>query len=178
MDAAMPLGSLPFDDRIGGLRRVASSTSSTAAEGRGMRETIVDSLLIGSPLVLAPLGVKLLRPLYALFLREGAELFADLALERRLATGIAGVLVLINMLILSAAWISACVSERFLDASRMTSAAIVLVGLFGALALTVLSTRTRLGLADGRRPLLIGLLVFTCGNLPIFVLVPVTIVLI
>ena len=127
------------------------------------------------PVVIAPLVIMGLRPLFSIFLREGAELFADLTLEKRLSDGISRVLARWNVFIFVLAWMSAFGS--YLGTHKWTWGALIIVaGVLGALGLTIRQVRSRVGVV-GRPALLIGLLAFAGGNLPLFLIVPIALVL-
>jgi hypothetical protein len=126
------------------------------------------------PIIIAPLLVLALKPLYAIFLREGAELFTDINLKHELSVGIAHYLAVANVTAMVVIWIVAFAC-KVNGASLMQCALIILAGLAVAMAITVFIVRMRVGLV-GRPAVLVGLLVFTGGNLPIFVVIPAVLV--
>lgn len=127
------------------------------------------------PVVIAPLVIMGLQPLFSIFLREGTELFADLTLEKRLSRGISRVLARWNVVIFVLSWMAAFGS--YLGTGKWTWGALLIVaGVLGALGLTIRQVRNRVGLV-GRPALLVGLLAFAGGNLPLFLIVPIALVL-
>ncbi len=128
------------------------------------------------PGVLAPLVVMALRPLFAIFLREGLELFTDVTLESGLVSGIGRVIAKVNVLILLFAWWAAHTCY-VVDGKQMLMPAIVaMCGVVLALVVTVQMVRNRVGVV-GQPSMLVGLLTFAGGNLPIFLLVPILLVI-
>ncbi len=127
------------------------------------------------PVIIAPLVIIGLQPLFSIFLREGAELFADLTLEKRLSRAISRVLARWNVFIFVLSWMAAYWS--YLATGMWTWGALLIVaGVLGGLGLTIRQVRNRVGLV-GRPALLIGLLAFAGGNLPLFLIIPIALVL-
>ena len=137
----------------------------------GTRELIYVIACFVVPLAVAPAAIMGLRPLFALFLREGLELFSEVTLDRELSLGIAHVLALVNVIFFLVAWLAAfgCL---VLGGTFTTSALIGIAGVVLALVLTMRLVRSRVGLS-GWPAILVGLLTFTGGNLPLFLIVPV-----
>jgi len=125
---------------------------------------------IAVPILLTPLGVLLLRPLFAIFLEEGAELFSDAEPRRSLCRAIGHYLAVFNVAIFVVAW-CACCGCRLLEWPKVVGAAVAVVGVITALATTIHLVRKFLGLA-GRPAILVGLMAFGGGNLPLFIIVP------
>lgn len=129
----------------------------------------------GVPVLLAPFGVMGLRYLFAIFVREGAEIFADVQIERSLSIGIGQFLAIFNVAIFVVTWWSV-VGCDLLELSISAKAALAVGGVLLAMILTVMIVRDRVGV-QGRPGILVGLLAFTGGNLPLFLLVPATLAL-
>ncbi|MCP3902115.1 MAG: hypothetical protein GY715_00650 [Planctomycetes bacterium] len=125
---------------------------------------------LGVPFVIAPILVLCLRPLFSLFLEEGLVLFTDRLVNHDQTAYLAGRLAAANVLFLLAVW-TISFSCAMLDVPLALSAIPTLVGVPVALAVTVLMVRKRVGL-DRRHAMLVGLLAFAGGNLPLFLLVP------
>ncbi len=136
-----------------------------------MSETILNIIWMGGPVLLSPLFVKGLRPLHGLFLREGVEMFTEVNLERGLSNRIGHILSITNVIIFLMAWIGAY-GSRLLEWPRTVSALLAIGGVFCALAITVWNVRDRVGIV-GKPAMLVGLVVFAGGNLPVIVLIPI-----
>ena len=77
-----------------------------------VRWSLVGSIAwIAVPILLAPLGVLLLRPLFAIFLEEGAELFSDAEPRRSLCRAIGHYLAVFNVAIFIVTWSAQRVSN-------------------------------------------------------------------
>jgi len=135
-----------------------------------MRETLIYSAWIAVPIVLSPLVVRCLRPLFGLFLREGTELFTDINLERALSLRIGHFLAIINVLIFVVAWSSA-VGSAWIEWPPLIGGLLAAGGVLLALGITIWSVRNRVGIV-GQEMVLVGLVTFAGGNLPLIVVVP------
>jgi hypothetical protein len=125
---------------------------------------------IAVPVFLAPVGVLLLRPLFAMFLRLGADLFTDVDARTSLCRAIGHYLAVFNVAIFIVTW-SACWGCRFLEWPKLVGGGIGALGLLIALAVTIHLVRRFLDLRE-RLAVLVGLVAFGGGNLPLFVIVP------
>jgi hypothetical protein len=125
---------------------------------------------IAVPVFLAPVGVLLLRPLFAIFLRLGADLFTDVDARPSLCKAIGHYLAVFNVAIFIVTW-SACWGCRFLEWPKIVCGGIGTLGVLIALAVTVHLVRKFLDLRE-TLAVLVGLVAFGGGNLPLIILVP------
>ncbi len=127
-------------------------------------------LVVGNavPIVVAPLAYFGLRPLFRLFLDEGARLFAGIEPSREDVGVVAALLTKIDLAILVAAWVAiytCAVNELpiyLLMGIGLASIALIISSL-------IFVVRAGLGLR-GNELLLVSLIAFAGGNLPIIVL--------
>ena len=122
------------------------------------------------PVLIAPLAVIGLRPLFALFVREGIELFADFELPLHVTAAIGRSLALINVVIIVITWlfVRTCIE---LEGPHLASVGIAIGGLGVAMLATLVEVRTRLSLV-GAKATLVSLITFAGGNLPFWVSIP------
>jgi hypothetical protein len=125
---------------------------------------------IAVPVFLAPMVVLVLRPLFALFVRLGAELFTDVEARPSLCRAIGHYLAVFNVAIFIVTW-SACWGCRFLEWPKLAGGGIGALGFLIALAVTVHLVRKFLDLRESLA-ILVGLVAFGGGNLPLIILVP------
>lgn len=131
-------------------------------------QIIVLAVGLGVPLVFAPLVVLGLKHLFALFVAEGAELFANVNLTRSDSRTLGALLAKLNVVVLLLAWL-ALWTCRCLGQDPLVVTAIGLAGLLLAMIVTMMIVRVNLEV-EGRPLLLVGLLTFAGGNLPLILL--------
>ncbi len=129
--------------------------------------TIVAGFAI--PVVAAPLAVLCLRHLFALFVREGAQLFGGIGLPGVYADSIGSRLAKINVAVLLATWIVVFTCECY-AASPLIWGGVAVAGVLGGLVATTYLLRWNLGV-HGWVSWRMGMLSFAGGNLPIFMIV-------
>ena len=139
-----------------------------------MQETLVYTAWIAVPIALSPLVVRCLRPLFGLFLREGTELFTDVNLERALSVRIGHLLAITNVVVFVLAW-STVVGCAWLKWPPLAGGLLAALGVVIALGFTIWSVRNRVGIV-GQEMVLVGLVAFAGGNLPLIVIVPLVLV--
>ena len=122
------------------------------------------------PVVAAPLAVLCLRHLFALFVREGAQLFGGIGLPGVYADSIGSRLAKINVGVLLATWIVVFTCEC-LEVSPLIRGGVAIAGVLGGLVATTYLLRWNLGVR-GWVSWRMGMLSFAGGNLPIFMIVP------
>jgi hypothetical protein len=124
------------------------------------------------PVVLAPLVVLGLRRLFAVFLVESVDLFGYGTLDRKDALVLGALTAKLNVVVLLVAWLGLYTCLCFHQSNTLLMA-IALGGVLSAILVTTLIVRANLRLA-GRTLLIVGLLVFAGGNLPLIVIAAVT----
>ncbi len=122
------------------------------------------------PILLGPILVVSLRPLFVQFLKQGVELFADEPMAESLTRETAHRLAWMNVLVLVATWTVSFGCMAFIAPTSLAALPAV-AGILGALVLTIRSIERHVAL-HSYRAALVGLLAFTGGNLPIFLIVP------
>ena len=128
-------------------------------------------LAIALPIIAGPLAVYLLRPLFEMFIRQGTNFFTDMNPGHYLTEGLSHTLALVNVLIFVAAWVAAFALHVTGQLPDWVPVVVLVVGLLLAMLATVRMVRGHLGV-PGSAGVLTGLVVFTGGNLPVFVLIP------
>ena len=138
------------------------------AATRGVGMLLKMLLGFGAPLVVAPIAIYSLRHLFAIFLREGAELFVHTQIAYPLSFEIGKQLAMVNVLLLLVSWwgLFAC---DCLDLPMMMSAGVAIAGLLTTMLVTIAIVRSRLDLY-GWPAAEVGLLSFVGGNLPLFLI--------
>ncbi|MDY7109939.1 MAG: hypothetical protein SYC29_15005 [Planctomycetota bacterium] len=118
------------------------------------------------PLLLAPIIAFALRPIFALFARQGAQLFCALDMSASLAEALGHYVAIFDAVTLATAssGVVACV---IWGAPWPVTIAVVAGGVLIALFVTVSVVRVIPGI-EGRTALAVGLLTFAGGNLPLF----------
>ncbi len=122
----------------------------------------------GAPLLVAPVAVYALRHLFAVFLREGTELFAHTDIAQPLSFEIGKHLAMVNVLLLLVSWwgLFAC---NCLDLPMTVIAGVAIAGLLTTMLVTIAIVRSRLDFY-GWPAAEVGLLSFVGGNLPLFLI--------
>jgi hypothetical protein len=127
-------------------------------------------ICFAGPVLLAPVVMWVLRPMFAVFLREGCDLFSHGALEKDLSRDIGGYLAFVNVVIFTIAY-EAALACRVLDGPFCVEMLSVVVGVAVALAWTIRMSSKLVGVS-GQSGVLLGLVAFGGGNLPLIVVVP------
>lgn len=121
--------------------------------------------------VLAPvLAAPFLRHLFAMFLRQSAELFSNVALERS-ATLTIGSRMALNSGLIFATSVLLFVGCMTLNVPWELTAAVTVIGILSALAVCILIIRASLDV-DPLPAGAIGLVSFAGGNLPFILVYP------
>ena len=115
------------------------------------------------------MAVLCLRPLFSLFVREGAQLFGGIGLPGVYAGSIGSRLAKINVAVLLATWIVVFTCEC-LKVSPLILGGVAIAGILGGLVATTFLLRWNLGV-HGWVLWRMGMLSFAGGNLPIFMIV-------
>ena len=146
-----------------------ANAGQSAADRGSIVSTVAVALGFAIPVVTAPLVVMCLRPLFSVFVKEGAQLFAGIGLPGVYADSIGSRLAKINVAILLATWIVVFTCEC-LEVSHLIRGGVTIAGVLGALVATTYLLRWNLGVRgwDSWR---MGMLSFAGGNLPIFMIV-------
>ncbi len=122
----------------------------------------------GAPLVAAPIAIYSLRHLFAVFLREGTELFVHTQIAQPLSFEIGKHLAMVNVLVLLVFWLAIFACDC-LGLPMLATAGVAIAGLFTALLVTIAIVRSRLDVY-GWPAAEVGLLSFVGGNLPLFLI--------
>ncbi len=122
----------------------------------------------GAPLVVAPIAIYSLRHLFAIFLREGAELFVHTQIAHPLSFEIGKHLAMVNVLLLLVSW-GALFACECLELPMMALAGVAMAGVLATMLVTIAIVRSRLDFY-GWPAAEVGLLSFVGGNLPLFLI--------
>ena len=131
-------------------------------------EIITMAAGFGLPMVIAPLAYLALRPLFAFFVAEGAELIGGLHLTRDDVSDIAQLVAKLDVVVLLVAWQGIFACACFNQPVYLTMG-IALAAVISAISVTFIIVRAGLDLDRGQI-LVVSLIAFTGGNLPIIVL--------
>lgn len=138
-----------------------------------MMVTLICCLL--GPLAAAPLTVWFSRPLFARFVREGADLFVGLSMHKEWALTLATPIAIANAIVFSLAWWAAVGISTIEQATAFSIAAPFIIGLLFAMLVTYVFIKDKLRLPT-TDAWLVGLLAFAGGNLPVIIAMPVLLV--
>lgn len=119
------------------------------------------------PLVIAPLLCWGLRPLFAIFFSEGAELIADLELPGHYTRDVGRIMAKSNVIVLLATWM-VFFTLLWLHMDRWMLLTAALLGMAASLWIVTLAVRANAAVAGGKL-IIVGAICFTGGNLPIIV---------
>jgi len=123
----------------------------------------------GGPVLAAPFAVWGLRHTFRFFLQEGAELFGGVALGRADAVSVGSLMAKCNVVILLVAWLALFTCQCFRQPAWL-NATVGIGGLAAALLMTVFIVRLNIEV-QGHKLWMVGLITFTGGNLPVFIVV-------
>ena len=132
-------------------------------------EIITMAVGLALPVLAAPFVVLAQRRLFAIFLMEGAELLGDLTIARKDAFALGSLLAKLDTLVLLVAWL-AMFTCRCFDQPVLLLSGIALAGVFGAIVVTTVIVHTNVRRLDVRTVLMVGMIVFAGGNLPLIVI--------
>ena len=121
------------------------------------------------PVIGAPLIVIAQRRLFCIFFTEGVDVLGNITMARKDALLAGALLAKLNVLVLLVAWL-ALFTGRCFDQPVMLLAAIALAGILGAITVTTLIVHTNVRRLDTKTVVMVGLIVFTGGNLPLIVI--------
>lgn len=157
-------------------RRAARRRSTDTGDGRvQMQQVLVLAACVAATLLIAPGLVVLLRYLYTLFIFGGVKWIADLTFERPQINTVSTQMAVANIVVYVLAWF-AVVGCVLADLPIWWRSLCLILGIAVALLLTVLLARGWLQYKGLERwqSLSIGVLAFAGGNLPLIVLLPLT----
>ncbi len=120
------------------------------------------------PVIGAPVVVIAQRRLFSIFFTEGVDILGNIAMARKDALLAGALLAKLNVLVLLVAWL-ALFTCRCFDQPVMLLAALALAGILGAITVTTLIVHTNVRRLDTKTAIMVGLIVFTGGNLPLIV---------
>ncbi|MHC4416154.1 MAG: hypothetical protein ACYS0G_12805 [Planctomycetota bacterium] len=123
----------------------------------------------GIPVVAAPFAIYGLRYLFAVFFREGAELFGSINLPDAYAFTVGSIMAKLNVPVLLLAWIALFACDCF-QWSSVLSGAITIGGILVGLLITTYVVRINLPV-HGWVLTRIGLLSYAGGNLPLLMVI-------
>ena len=126
---------------------------------------------LAAPLAVAPLAVMGMRHLFAIFVREAAELFLDLDMHKAWAITLGTDIAVVNMVVFAVAW-GATIGLASLHLSAFIVISPFLAAVLLALWFTRSMVKSRLRLQPGDA-WMVGLLAFAGGNLPLIITIPV-----
>ena len=139
-------------------------------------EIILTTIGFALPVLLAPVAVLILRRLFALFLTEGTELFGDFSLDPEEAASVGALMAKFNVLVLLLAWLGVFTCMCF-HQPHFLLLGIALTGVTSAIVISMMIVKSNLQMDSGAL-MMVGILAFAGGNLPIIVLVAILMVLV
>jgi hypothetical protein len=120
------------------------------------------------PVISAPLVVIAQRRLFCIFFTEGVDLLGNIAVARKDALMAGALMAKLNVLVLLVAWL-ALFTCRCFDQPVLLLASIALSGILGAITVTTLLVHTNVRRLNANTVIIVGLIVFAGGNLPLIV---------
>lgn len=133
------------------------------------QQIILTAVGYAVPILAAPIAVVVLRRLFAVFLTEGTELFADFSLEPDDARAVGSLMAKFNVFVLLLAWLALFTCMCF-NQPHYLLLGIALAGVLSAILISILIVRSNLKMQGGTM-MMVGILSFAGGNLPIIVIV-------
>jgi hypothetical protein len=121
------------------------------------------------PVVAAPLVVIAQRRLFCIFFAEGVDVLGNITMARHDALLLGALMAKLNVLVLLVAWL-ALFTCRCFDQPVLLLATIALAGILGAITITTLIVHTNVRRLNAKTAIMVGLIVFTGGNLPLIVI--------
>jgi hypothetical protein len=132
-------------------------------------EIIVMAAGLVLPVIAAPFVVIAQRRLFAIFFAEGVDVLGNIEMARKDALLLGALMAKLNALVLLIAWL-ALFTCRCFDQPVVLLAAIAVGGILAAITVTTLIVHTNVRRLDARKVVMVGLIVFTGGNLPLIVI--------
>lgn len=123
------------------------------------------------PILLTPLVIWALQPLFARFYREAAQLFAEVDCDQRHAVSVGSTMAKVNVIVFMLIWLGVFTCMT-LELQVAVGGAIVIAGLLVGLWLTTGIARNHLKIG-GWSSVQVGLVTFAGGNLPMLLLIPI-----
>jgi hypothetical protein len=121
------------------------------------------------PVIFAPLVVISQRRLFTIFFAEGVDVLGNITMARDDALLVGSLMAKLNVLVLLVAWL-ALFTCRCFDQPVLLLATIALAGILVAITVTTLIVHTNVRRLNAKIVILVGLIVFTGGNLPLIVI--------
>jgi hypothetical protein len=119
-------------------------------------------------IVAAPVVVFAQRRLFSLFLAEGAELLGDVTIAKQVTLPVGALMAKLNALVLLVAWLGLFTCRCF-DVSWTVRLPIALAGVAVAILITTVIVHNTVRRLNGGTTMIVGLIVFAGGNLPLIV---------
>jgi hypothetical protein len=120
------------------------------------------------PVIFAPLVVIAQRRLFSIFFTEGVDVLGNIAVARKDALLVGALMAKLNVLVLLVAWL-ALFTCRCFEQPVLLLASIALSGILAAITVTTLIVHTNVRRLNANTVIMVGLIVFTGGNLPLIV---------
>jgi hypothetical protein len=121
------------------------------------------------PVFAAPFVVIAQRRLFALFYAEGVDLLGGISLARKDALLLGALMAKLNALVLLLTWL-ALFTCRCFDQPVGLLASIAVAGILAAITVTTLIVHGNVRRINAHTVVLVGLIVFAGGNLPLIVI--------
>lgn len=132
---------------------------------------VMKIVLFIAPVILSPAVVAVLQLLFPTFLKEGAKLFTAIDLPGSLARKVGMDIAVRCVGIFVLCWIAGY-GCRLLEWNYLLTVGFAIGGVMLALLGTIMLVRKRLAIRSWSDAVLVGLVAFAGGNLPLFVLIP------
>jgi len=132
-------------------------------------EIILMTVGLVLPVVGAPFVVMGQRRLFSIFFTEGVDILGNITMARKDALLAGALLAKLNVLVLLVAWLALFTCRCFHQPVLLLSS-IALAGIMGAITVTTLIVHTNVRRLDAKTVVMVGLIVFTGGNLPLIVI--------
>lgn len=133
-------------------------------------QLVINICCYAVPVLLSPLVVVILRPLFALFLREGTGLFTEEKKSKLFCEAAAHYIAIVNVITFLVAW-SATFSCCLLHGPHLVMVGLEIAGVAAGLAITIYLVHEMVELTWDRA-IVVGLVTFGGGNLPLIIGLP------
>jgi hypothetical protein len=132
-------------------------------------EIIVMAAGLVLPVIAVPFVVIAQRRLFAVFFAEGVDILGNIEMARKDARVLGALMAKLNALVLLIAWL-ALFTCRCFDQPVVLLTAIAMGGILAAITVTTLIVHTNVRRLNARTVVMVGMIVFTGGNLPLIVI--------
>lgn len=159
-----------FTCTLAGQAAAASCPAGTTLLGFAVPQVVINIAGFAVPMILSPVAVWVLRPLFAIFLREGSGLVGNDKKPKSLCEAAAHYIALFNVITFLVAW-CATFGCCLLEGPHILKVGLAIAGVLAGLAVTIRLVK-ELAELSWEKALMAGLVTFGGGNLPLIIGLP------